>query len=69
LLKFNASFMATWNETEIFISHKLTEEEDHIYLMRTARKRDASRHQKALKVAQIQADEEKITQNRKKEAE
>jgi len=69
LLKFNASFMATRNETESFISHKLTEEEDHIYLMRTARKRDASGHQKALKVAQIQADEEKITQNRKKEAE
>ncbi|KAF8229752.1 hypothetical protein L208DRAFT_1424012 [Tricholoma matsutake] len=61
LLKFNASFMATWNKMESFISHMLTEEEDHIYLMRTARKCDASRHQKALK--------EKITQNRKKEAE
>jgi hypothetical protein len=61
--------MATRNETESFITHKLTEEEDHIYLMRTARKRDASGHQKALKVAQIQADEVKITQNRKKEAE
>ena len=69
LLKFNASFMATRNETESFISHKLTEEEDHIYLMRTARERDASGHQKALKIAQIQADEQKITQNRQKEAE
>jgi hypothetical protein len=61
--------MATRNETESFISHKVTEEEDYIYLMRTARKRDASGHQKALRIAQIQADEEKITQNRKKETE
>jgi hypothetical protein len=69
LLKFNASFIATRNNTESFISYKLTEEEDHAYLIRTARKRDASGHQKALKIAQIQADEEKITQNWKKEAE
>ncbi|KDR76527.1 hypothetical protein GALMADRAFT_67262 [Galerina marginata CBS 339.88] len=68
LLKFNASFMATRNETESFMTHKLTEEEDQIYLMRTARKRDESGHQNALKVAQIRADEEKIAENRKKEA-
>jgi hypothetical protein len=60
--------MATRNETESFISYKVTEEEDYIYLMRMARKRDASGHQKALRIAQIQADE-KITENRKKETE
>ncbi|KDR81599.1 hypothetical protein GALMADRAFT_221466 [Galerina marginata CBS 339.88] len=67
LLKFNASFMGSRNDTEKFIQHKLTEEEDHLYLMRTARQRDESGHQKALKLAQIRADEEKIRENRRKE--
>ena len=69
MLKFNASFMASRNETEGFIKHKLAGEGDQVYLMRTARKRDASGHQKVLKVAQIQADEERIIQNRRKETE
>jgi hypothetical protein len=51
------------------ISYKLIEKEHNIYFIRIARKRDASGHQKALKIAQIQPDEKKITQNRKKEAE
>ena len=67
LLKFNASFLASRNDTESFIQHKLTEEEDQLHLMRTARKRDESGHQKALKVTQIRADEEKILENRRKE--
>ena len=69
MLKFNASFMASRNETEGFIKHKLAGEGNQVYLMRTARKRDASGHQKALKVAQIRADEERIIQNRRKETE
>ena len=67
LLKFNASFLASRNDTESFIQHKLTEEEDQLHLMRMARKRDESGHQKALKVTQIRADEEKILENRRKE--
>ena len=69
VLKFNASFMASRNETQGFIEHKLAGEGDQVYLMRTARKHDTSGHQKALKVAQIQADEERIIQNRRKETE
>jgi hypothetical protein len=68
LLKFNGSFMATRNETESFMTHKLTEDKDQTYLMWMAQKCNESRHQKALKVAQIQANEEKIAKNRKKEA-
>lgn len=69
VLKFNASFMASRNKTQGFIEHKLAGEGDQVYLMRTARKHDTSGHQKALKVAQIQADEERIIQNRRKETE
>jgi hypothetical protein len=67
LHKFNASFKATQNDTESFISNKLTEEADHIYLMRTARKRDASGLQKQRKVEQMQADEAKAAENVQKE--
>ena len=65
LLKFNTSFMATRNETESFIPHKLTEEGDHIYLMKMARKRDASGHQKVLKIAQTRREEAEREERRK----
>jgi len=67
LHKFNASYLAAQNHTEKFMSFKLTEEEDELYLMRTARKRDASGLQKNLKLSQIRADQEKAAQNKQKE--
>lgn len=68
LQKFNSSFITRRNNTETFMSNKLTEEADEIYLIRTARKRDGSKNQKTLKAAQMKADEDKITENRRKEA-
>ena len=47
---------------------KLTEEEDHLHLMRTARQRDASGLQKQRKAAQMEADKIKVTENRQKAA-
>jgi len=38
LHKFNTSYVAAQNDTESFMSFKLTEEKDELYLMRTARK-------------------------------
>jgi hypothetical protein len=67
LQKFNTVFIGRRNDTESFMTHKLTEEANHVYLMQTARKWDESGYQRALKAVQIQADEEKITENRKKE--
>jgi hypothetical protein len=67
LHKFNASYVAAQNGTEIFMSFKLTEEEDELYLMRTAGKQDASGLQKNLKLSQICADQEKADQNKQKE--
>jgi hypothetical protein len=49
------------------MSYKLTEEADHVYLMRTARKRDASGLQQQHKVEQLQADEAKAAENMQKE--
>jgi hypothetical protein len=68
LHKFNSSFMSKQNKTEDFMGVKLTNTEDDLYLMRVARKRDASGLQKKLKAAQIQADQEKVMENRQKEA-
>ena len=68
LHKFNAHFMSSRNHTESFMLHKLTEEEDHLHLMRTARQRDASGLQKQRKAAQMEADKIKVTENRQKAA-
>lgn len=68
LQKFNASFMAVRNDTDSFMAHKLTTTADQQYLMQKARERDKSGHQRALKAAQMQADQVKIAENRKKEA-
>ena len=43
--------------------HKLTQDEDAVYLMRTAREHDASGKQKQVKAAQMEADAEKATEN------
>ena len=67
LHKFNAAFMSAQNGTESFIVQKLTEE-DHTYMRRKARERDANGLQKKMKMAQIKADEEKAKENRVKEA-
>ena len=67
LHKFNATFTSTQNGTEAFIVQKLTEE-NHTYLRRKARERDAGGLQKKLKMAQTKADEEKVKENRVKEA-
>jgi len=50
------------------MSHKLTEEEDHLHLMHTARQRDASGLQKQRKAAQMEANKIKVTENRQKAA-
>jgi hypothetical protein len=67
LHKFNATFKATQNETESFISKKLTEDTDNVYLMQTARQIDANRWHKKRKIAQIEADEARAMGNRQKE--
>ncbi|KDR65765.1 hypothetical protein GALMADRAFT_81499 [Galerina marginata CBS 339.88] len=67
LHKFNAAFVAGQNNTEQFISNKLTENADHLYMRQEARKRDESGLQKQMKAAQIQADNEKVTENVVKE--
>jgi hypothetical protein len=59
--------MAAQNNTESFIEHKLTREEDHEYLRKLARTKDASGLQKKLKEAQMKADGEKVAENREKE--
>jgi len=45
LHKFNAHFTSARNHTSTFMFHKLTQDEDAVYLMRTARERD---HQQTL---------------------
>jgi hypothetical protein len=67
LHKFNASFISAQNDTETFISKKLTAEEDNVYLLRTARERDRSGLQKQLKIAQMEADQAKVADNRQKD--
>jgi hypothetical protein len=68
LQKFNASFVSQQNNTVTFMTHKLNTDEDQVYLMRSARQRDASGSQKKLKLAQIEADQEKVAENVRKEA-
>jgi len=68
LQKFNASFLATRNDTESFMAHKLNDEGNQAYLRGTARDRDRSGHQKKIIEAQIRADEVKIRENRQKVA-
>jgi hypothetical protein len=68
LHKFNVHFMSSRNHTESFMLHKLTEEEDHLHLMHTARQRDVSGLQKQRKVAQMEADKMKVKENREKAA-
>jgi hypothetical protein len=67
LHKFNASFTSSKNKTEDFISGKLTEETDHLYLKSVARARDASGAQKVMKAKQIKADKQKVAVNARKE--
>jgi hypothetical protein len=67
LHKFNARFVTSQNNTEGFVSHMLTEEEDQAYLRKVARERDAGGLQKKLKVAQIDADKERVAENHGKE--
>ena len=59
--------MASRNDAESFIKNRLTEE-DHTYLMKVAHQLNAIGHQKALKAAQMCADQEKIKANRMKES-
>ncbi|PPR01504.1 hypothetical protein CVT26_015127 [Gymnopilus dilepis] len=66
LQKFNASFVSTRNDTDSFVETKLTAPEDQDYIMRAARDRDESGHQKELKAAQIRATQAKIVDNREK---
>jgi len=68
LHKFNAAFTTGQNDTEEFIKHKLTEKSDQDYLIKTARMRDESGMQTKLKEEQMQADAEKVSENREKEA-
>lgn len=68
LHKFNAAFTARQNSTEEFMSHKLTETVDHLYLRQVARTRDKNGLQKKLKAAQIQSDKAKAAENVLKEA-
>ncbi|KAJ2914003.1 hypothetical protein MD484_g6411, partial [Candolleomyces efflorescens] len=68
LHKFNSSKQALSNGTEDFIIHILTEEEDHQHLRRSARDRDESKLQDAIKRAQIEANNAKVAINRAKEA-
>jgi len=44
--------------------HKLTQDEDAVYLMRTAQECNASGKQKQVKAVQMEADTEKVTENR-----
>ena len=68
LHKFNASFVPQQNDTATFMTHKLNTDEDHVYLMRSARRRDVSGIQRKLKLAQIEADQSKVAENIRKEA-
>jgi len=68
LHKFNAHFISARNHTAAFMSAKLTEEGDQLYLMHTARKRDASGKQKQIKETQMRADEEKAGGTRERRA-
>jgi hypothetical protein len=68
LHKFNSSFKVKLNNTEAFINHKLTEDEDQIFLQKQARQRDEAHLQAEIKRAQVQADKEKAAENIAKEA-
>jgi hypothetical protein len=67
LHKFTSSFTAQQNDTEKFVKSKQTSDEDQRYLRQVARQRDASKLQKTLKIAQMEADEEKVEETRRKE--
>lgn len=68
LHKFNASFTARQNHAEEFMSEKLKENVDHIYLRQVARTRDESHFQRRMKEAQIESDKAKVAENMLKEA-
>jgi hypothetical protein len=63
LHKFNSSKQASLNGTEEFITHVLTEDDDHLHLRRAARLRDQSGIPAQLKRAQIEADKKKAEKN------
>ena len=67
LPKFNASYIANRNHMEAFVARKLTEGEDELYLIHTARQRDSMGLPKQLREAQIKADQEKVVENRRKQ--
>ena len=67
LHKFNTGFKATQNNTKQFIQHKLTQDADDVYLMRSARRLDASGLHQQRKIAQMIADEAKAVENKGKE--
>ncbi|EDR08997.1 uncharacterized protein LACBIDRAFT_296659 [Laccaria bicolor S238N-H82] len=68
LHKFNALFTARQNHTEEFMSEKLKENVDHIYLRQVACTRDESHFQRRMKEAQIESDKAKVAENVLKEA-
>jgi hypothetical protein len=68
LHKFRAAYTSAQNNTESFIKHKLTKEEDMQYLRRVARERDGGGTQRVLKEEQMKADKGKMRENRQKEA-
>jgi hypothetical protein len=63
LHKFNSSKQASLNGTEEFITHVLTEDDDHLHLRRAAQLCDQSGIPAQLKRAQIEADKKKAEKN------
>ncbi|KAF8175756.1 hypothetical protein BJ912DRAFT_930942 [Pholiota molesta] len=60
LHKYNAAYQAAINGTEEFILQKLSQDKDLLYIMCATRRLDKSALPRRLKVAQINADKEKM---------